>query len=191
MNKRMTLPILLLLAFSVILVTACTPQEATAPEIDTDENLSYPISPPVIEAEEEALSDTAYPITEEMSSEQLILKIPQPNDDSGIIYGTLNSLTMDQPVAYSKIYLATKVYLDPGDEFILSIQDNASPQAISTENGEFLIINIPPDDYLLALVTPINTYPILDENGENIELTIRGGESIDLGNVYANWPDFD
>jgi hypothetical protein len=40
-------------------------------------------------------------------------------------------------------------------------------------------------------VTPINTYPILDENGENIELTIRGGESIDLGNVYANWPDFD
>ncbi len=187
----MTLSILLLLAFSVILVTACTPQEMADPEIDTDESLSYPISPPAIEAEEESPSDAAYPITEETSSEQLLLEIPQPNDESGIIYGTLISLTMDQPVAYSKIYLATKVYLDPGNEFILSIQDNASPQAISTENGEFLIINIPPDDYLLALVTPINTYPILDENGEHIELAIRGGESIDLGSVYANWPDFD
>lgn len=187
--KRMTTVFII---FSVLIVfTACKPDDVPRSDPETNEdNFGYPI-PEEYSDFEEALPGAAYPIQEEEFSEPLISEIPLPSEGAGIVYGRLLSLTMDQPVSYSKIYLGTKIEVDPGDEYVISIQDHTSPHSVSTQDGEFLIVDIPPDNYILILVTPINTYPILDINGEYIEMTIKGGERIDLGDVFTNWPDFN
>jgi hypothetical protein len=183
-------------------LTACSPSSATetaVPDIETvdivmeteasmESGEAYP-PPAATDNPDELYPTAAYPIeTQETVDEEIV--IPEPNPDFGIVHGIVNSLSIEDMVAYTKVYLATKVPVEPGDEYIISVQENSSPHTQTNGNGEFVISEIPPGDYVLVLVTPVSTFPILTESGEQIELLIEGGELIDLGDIFTNWPNF-
>lgn len=198
----------------IVLLSACFPKESDAdinetnePEStqtstegaeNSDSNNGYPIS---TKKPTEEIASNAYPISTDNSTDgsadKIPLKedippieIPTPSADSGVIQGMIYSLTNDEPITYTKIYLATKIPVDPGDEYMVTIQENSSPHTQSTANGEFIISDIEPGEYILVLVTPVSTLPILDKNKEQIEFTIGAGEFIEFEDVYANWPNF-
>lgn len=198
----------------ILLLSACQPKEIVTdvtetrnpqstqtstekPEISNTDD-GYPVSTKN-PTEEEA--SNAYPIeadnsTDASSNENPLeedippIEIPTPSADSGVIHGMIYSLTNDEPITYTKIYLATKIPVDPGDEYMVSIQENSSPHAQSNGNGEFLITDIEPGEYILVLVTPVSTLPILDINDEQIEFIIEAGDFIDFNEIYAYWPNF-
>ena len=144
----------------------------------------------------EERTSNSYPISTSKPTEEIepdlipALEIPTPSADSGVIHGMIYSLTNEDPITFTKIYLATKIPVDPGDEYMVSIQENSSPHAQSNGNGEFLITDIEPGEYILVLVTPVSTLPIIDTNNEQIEFLIKAGELIDFNDIYAYWPNF-
>lgn len=177
---------LILLIGIVLLISAC--QSDTPPSLH---NSSYPITDQNVEQAKE-FTETSYPINDnEDIFEETSLEIPLPTVDTGVVYGNLMSLTINESLSYSKIYLGSRVDVDTGDKYIISISDHLSPHGVSTKDGNFLISNIPLGRYFLILVTPIGSYSVLSVDGSQIELTIEGGESIDLNQVFVNWPDFD
>jgi hypothetical protein len=214
MKNNQRILFLILVIGIVVLLSACLPKESDVdinesnePEStqtstegaeNSDSNNGYPISAKI---PSEEVSSNAYPISTDNSPDGSAgenppeeditpIVIPTPNADSGVVHGMIYSLTNDEPISYTKIYLATKIPVDPGDEYMVSIQENSSPHAQSNSNGEFVITDIEPGEYILVLVTPISTLPILDINNEQIEFSIEAGELIDFNDIYAYWPNF-
>lgn len=177
-----------LFIFIIIFTSACTNNYIK----DTKNESSYPISPSNVVNNDVDDSETGYPITSypTPANDYNKLEIPSPNPDTGIIYGKLISLTTDENLSFSNVYLAEKIILDSNGEYILSYTGNSSPHTQTISSGDFLITEIPPSEYVLVLVTPIDTFPIVDEVGNQIELIISGGESINLSEIYSKWPDF-
>lgn len=191
--RKGNLFVVILISF-MILISACTTNDQ--PHIDTSSNKDYeqgyPSSSENTKRTEENNYFNSYPIIEEENSpEQLGLEIPEPSVDSGVLYGEVQSIMQGEPLRYTKIYLATKIFDDSGESYILSIKENSSPNTQTIYTGEFVIKNIPPGDYILVIVTPINTMPVLDESSDQIEISIVGGVSINLGKLYVDWPSFD
>ena len=179
------------------IITACKSSEAPNSESEIEDPVvttegGYPISVDS-SVQKETRESAAYPISEpETETEVSILTdLPDSTPDMGIIFGSLFSLDLNEPIAFTRTYVANKVPVEGSDEFIFSIQENSSPQFQTNALGEFIIQNIPPGEYVLIMVTPINTLPILNAEGEEIEITIQGGELLDLGEVFANWPIFE
>lgn len=174
--------------FVIILTSACTKNSIIVPNNES----GYPISPSNVVNNDVDDSETGYPITNypTPTNDYKKLEIPSPNPDTGIVYGKLLSLTTDENLSFSNVYLAEKIIMDSTGEFILSYTENSSPHTQTNSSGEFLITEIPPGEYILVLVTPIDTFPIVDDLGDQIELIIGGGESINLSDNYAKWPDF-
>ena len=173
-------------------------QTSTEGAENSDSDNGYPIR---TKEPAEEITSNAYPISTDNSTDESadenppeedipVIEIPTPSTDSGVIYGMIYSLTNEDPITFTKIYLATKIPVDPGDEYMVSIQENSSPHAQSNSNGEFVITDIEPGEYILVLVTPISTLPILDINNEQIEFSIEAGELIDFNDIYAYWPNF-
>ncbi len=188
---------LVLLIILGVIITACKSSEAPNSDFEIEDPVvttesGYPIS---VESsvQKETKKSAAYPISEpETETEVSILTdLPDSTPDKGIIYGSLFSLDLNEPIAFTRTYVANKVPVEGSDEFVFSIQENSSPQFQTNALGEFIIQNIPPGEYVFIMVTPINTLPILNAEGEEIEITIQGGELLDLGEVFANWPIFE
>ncbi len=190
MKKFILLVILLL--FSALLFS-CTPENTPSP-VPTEEEiaLSYP-APAITSPADDTTVERAYPITSDtdIDDELVELIIPTATSDRGVIHGLLLSTKNDIPIEYSSIYLGQKTMAGDGESYFITYQLNSSPNTISNGIGAFVIDDIPPGEYVLILVTPFNTYPVMDKDMDEIEIFIEGGEVIDLGNLYARWLDFD
>lgn len=152
-----------------------------------DSGLSYPINNDVIREDFEL--EPSYPIEyEDIITEESVFIIPTPISDKGLVYGQVLSLTFDDPIPFSIIYLGTKMEIGQEEEYIITIHENTSPKGISNEVGMFVIPEITPGNYILIFSTPDNNYPLLNKHNDQIHLSIDGGESIDLGEVYTTWP---
>ena len=181
---------IIITALSISSCNSSNTNEITVQTIPSS-GLNYPINYEYYPKEE--FNEIPYPVETKTflyEIESIKLPIPTPQTNTGVIHGKLLSLDSNKPVEFSKIVLASKVYIDPENHFFISIKENTSPQTISSESGYFIIINIPPGEYLLVLTTPSNTFPVVDDNSEEINLSITGGELIDLGELFTNWPNY-
>lgn len=177
----------LLVFVLLIIMTSCKSTESS----NLEGTQSYPVEPQKTTEETQEISNS-YPVnTETIEPEINDIEIPIPNEDTSVVFGEIQSLTTDEPIAFSKIYLASKVFLDSGDSYVLSFTENESPHSQTNKAGEFAISLIPPGEYVMVLATPIDIYPVLDESGEKVEINLSKGESLDLGLLYGKWPDFD
>ena len=113
--------------------------------------------------------------------------IPSPKTDSAIIYGTLISNKTNQPLSNIQLLLANMIPVNPGPGYIVSTNEN-SPEVYTNDKGEFLFVDINPNDYVLILKTPFNSYPIVDNNDAQIEINAVSGSIIELGTTYVYWP---
>lgn len=137
----------------------------------------------------------SYPPGEKVNTQTAIMTqisppliIPEPDPNNGIVVGTLISKTMHEPMPFITIYMANKVPLEPGPGYVISLQQKSSPQTVTNERGEFIVVTIPPDEYIPLMVTPFGTFSLLDLDSKEVELEITKGVVIDLGETYVNWP---
>lgn len=108
--------------------------------------------------------------------------------NTGIVQGLVSSYSTKEPLPEIKIYMANKVPLEPEPGYVISFQEKSSPQALTNPHGQFLIHNIPPGEYVILMVTPFGTFPLGNEETNQIELDMKAGDSIDIGAAYVNWP---
>ncbi len=106
----------------------------------------------------------------------------------GALSGFLTSNTNHERVGLVSIYLAEKMLLNSGPEYTFTFSENSSPKAVVNKTGEFYINDITPGSYFIVMMTLAGSYPILDKNGEHIEVTISPDTILNLKDTFVNWP---
>ena len=87
-----------------------------------------------------------------------------------------------------RIYAADVVLIEPSGGKVYTTQEKTSPQAATDMIGQFMITGIMPGTYYFMMVTPFGNYPLFDQANNNFELELKGGDVINFGDVYVNWP---
>lgn len=114
--------------------------------------------------------------------------LPTPSSGTSVYSGSLFSAGDDLPARLVKIYFATKIFLTPGPGYMLSYEEKGSPQIQTDENGYFVITDIEPGEYFLIMVTPVNSYSVIDDQGNQVTFVAEAGKTYDLGKLFVNWP---
>lgn len=112
--------------------------------------------------------------------------IPTPKAGEGMLMGTVQNLKgeplQDIPVRLAQIYRQ-------GEEGAFVLDLSHSPSSIATTGGKFVVLAIPPAEYLIVVGKPEdNNYIIYqDKNGKPITYTIDGGKTIDIGTIQVDF----
>ncbi len=115
-------------------------------------------------------------------------KTPEQDPETAAIFGALYSYTNKQPLQDVRVYAADVVTVEPSGGKVYTIQEKSSPQSNTDANGQFMITGIEPGTYYFMMVTPFGNYPLFNEDNETFELELNGGDVINFGNVFVNWP---
>lgn|GEM_PF-6353949 len=159
------------------LVIACTSVDETTPE----KVASTEVTPVVVETktpepatEVSTLVSPVSPIQVEVTppGPPPTIVVPKPAKDSGIVYGRLSHLD-GTPFAKTNVRLGTIIW-SPGQEGIdgfVAADKTSSPQTLTDDWGNFVIKDVPPGSYGLAVDNPELsgfTGYILNEAGDKI-----------------------
>lgn len=112
--------------------------------------------------------------------------IPTPKAGEGMLMGTVQNVKgeplQDIPVRLAQIYRQ-------GEEGAFVLDLSHSPSSIATTGGKFVVLAIPPAEYLIVVGKPEdNNYIIYqDKNGKPITYTIDGGKTIDIGTIQVDF----
>lgn len=112
--------------------------------------------------------------------------IPTPKPGEGQLIGI--ALNNDgEPLQNIPIRLA-QVYRE-NEQGAFVLDTSHSPSSISSSKGEFVLLGIPPAEYLLVVGKPEdNNYIIYqDKDGKPITYTIKGGESLNIGKIQVDF----
>ena len=115
-------------------------------------------------------------------------KTPVSDADTASIFGVLYSYSDELPLQGVKVYAADVVVIEPSGGKVYTTQEKSSPQAATDEIGQFMITGIKPGTYYFMMVTPFGNYPIFDSKNQTFEMELKGGDVINFGEVYVNWP---
>lgn len=195
--------ILSLFFLLTILLTACsnTSQISIQPDrtmVNTTDDPVTSIEPAYPINKPEEYIGTIYPAgqepTEMLPTTDMGGSIPEPqktpeqDPETASIFGVLYSYTNKQPLQDVRVYAADVVTVEPSGGKVYTIQEKSSPQSNTDVNGQFMITGIEPGTYYFMMVTPFGNYPLFNEDNETFELELNGGDVINFGNVFVNWP---
>lgn len=195
------LHLLALALFLLLSISACSSSNETLTQSPPSEEItqiipgdseSYPVSTEVLDTQ-----STSYPVTgdnttddngesTQATSEPLV--IPDANPNFGVVHGQIYSYTTNEVLPNVMVYLAEKVPLEPGPNYTISFQEKSSPHAQTNERGEFLIVDVAPDEYIPIMVTPFGIFPLANDKTDEIELVVESNKTYDLDATYVNWP---
>jgi hypothetical protein len=113
---------------------------------------------------------------------------PSPAADSGVVTGRIIVESSGAPLVGVVVYLGEILPLDPGEEYLVTLEEQASPHASIDENGRFIITDIPPGDYPIIVWTPMRSQVLADPDGElEFSVSVQAGEVIDIGVFAVDW----
>jgi len=120
------------------------------------------------------------------SSVETSIPIPTPLPNEGIITGIVNNLN-GEPISDTPVRLAQVYRQDEQGAFVLDLSH--SPSSISSADGKFIILAIPPAEYLLVVGKPEdNNYIIYQgSDGKPISFTVEGGKIMDAGQIKVDF----
>lgn len=120
------------------------------------------------------------------TSELLNTPIPTPKPGEGQLIGIVKNNNGD-PIQNIPIRLA-QVYRQ-GEEGTFILDTSHSPSSISSSEGEFILLEIPPAEYLLVVGKPEdNNYIIYqDKNGKPVTYNIEDGEILNIGTIQVDF----
>jgi hypothetical protein len=189
---------------AAILLVACNnvPQTSIQPNLTLVITTSTPStlieSAYPIDEEYETYVGTIYPLgqkpAETMTAVDLDGPTPAPQktpvakSETAAIFGVLHSYSDKLPLQGVMVYAADVVVVEPSGGKVYTTQEKSSPQAATDMIGQFMITGIKPGTYYFMMVTPFGNYPLYDKDNNTFELEFNGGEVINFGDVYVNWP---
>ena len=179
---------------NINLPTSSISTESDGLEVETNPSsieTGYPIPQEI-----EGYIGTSYPAGQEPiidDSNQIVGTIepnivPDSDPDYASLYGVLNSFTDKEPLQGVMIYAADVIIVDSSGDKIYTTQEKSSPHDATDGIGQFTLVKIKPGNYLLMMVTPFGNYPIFDENNLQVEIELKVGDVMNLGEVFVNWP---
>lgn len=115
-------------------------------------------------------------------------KTPVADSETAAIFGVLYSYSDKLPLQGVMVFAADVVVVEPSGDKVYTTQEKSSPQSITDMIGQFMITDIKPGTYYFMMVTPFGNYPLYDKDNNTFELELKGGEVINFGDVYVNWP---
>lgn len=107
--------------------------------------------------------------------------------DKGGVRGRLLSNQTNEPLGKIGIRLAEVVR--QGEEAAFVLDTAFSPAAVTDENGDFVIMNVPPMEYLIVVgnVEIYQGYEILqDSSGKPYTYQVKSGEILEIGTLGVN-----
>jgi len=112
--------------------------------------------------------------------------VPTPKAEEGLLMGIVQNLKgeplEDIPVRLAQIYRQ-------GEQGAFVLDLSHSPSSIATTGGKFVVLAIPPAEYLVVVGKPEdNNYIIYQgKDGKPITYTIAGGQTIDIGTIQVDF----
>jgi nitrous oxide reductase accessory protein NosL len=166
-------------------------QEAqpTQPQVQATDSQAYPYPSPQAfmtrtprtypEPQNNVAISTATPIV-----------VPTAGKDTGVVTGVLINTETGEPMAYQSVYLGMRIYLTPGPGYTYALQEASSPHAITAEDGEFAIGDVPPGDYILMIFTPFGASVVMQPNTDReLDVKVAAGQVLDVGTLEAVQPE--
>lgn len=91
-----------------------------------------------------------------------------------------------QPGSDSTLRLARVIRSDDGTPLMASAGEKSSPTTITDQQGGFAFVDVPPNTYGLVLVTPLGSFLLKDQTGDEFLIDVEPGEVLDLGEVQTD-----
>jgi len=115
--------------------------------------------------------------------------VPTPSSESGVVTGRIIVALTGEPMAGVRVYLANRVFLTPGPDYVLSLTDESSPHATADADG-FFAIAAPPKNYALVVWTALDSKVVADpaDNTKEIDVNVVANRTLELGDLVVNWP---
>lgn len=115
--------------------------------------------------------------------------IPTPAVSTGVIAGRIVSATTGSPLASYALYLGEILPLEPGPEYLVTLQVETSPRTTTDSQGYFAMGDIEPGIYPLIIWTPFKSLVIPDTSGEKeLQVLITAEKITDVGELQVSWP---
>jgi hypothetical protein len=118
--------------------------------------------------------------------------LPTPSSsDVGVVGGVLlRDLESGESTAGAEttLQLGRVIRDDEGTPLAVSAGETSSPTTTTGENGDFVFTDVPPDTYGLVLVSPVGSFMIKDETGNDFLIDVESGQAVDLGEVHTDVP---
>jgi len=108
--------------------------------------------------------------------------------ESGALRVSLFYQKNNKPVQFQNLYLAEMIPAQGSQEglFVPALDTNTAPKDESSEDGEVVISKVPPNKYVLTLLTPLGPILVFDAaNNKEITFEIEAGQVKDLGTIHV------
>jgi len=92
-----------------------------------------------------------------------------------------------EPMANATLYLARVIRSKDGTAMMAVVEDT-SPKAMTDKNGVFIFTGVPSNTYGIAISTPLGSFLIKNERGDDFLVVVQSGAILDLGEVHTDLP---
>lgn len=168
------------LATGLLLLTGCAPRDRAAEPAATAQ---------VVLPEGVAGGMTPIPVTVVSA---LFSPLEKPAEGRGMVVGRVFNLAGTVPISLTPVYLG-RVYRDSsgtGGLFALDVAN--APQSVTQADGSFVIANVEPAEYILAVgnASSIKSPSVLSEpNGDVRAFRVEGDVVTNLGDTRVDYLD--
>jgi hypothetical protein len=115
--------------------------------------------------------------------------VTTPEAGTGSVEGRLISSSSDLPLQGQTVYLGDFLPLDPGDEYLVTLEVEGSPNTRTDETGLFIFSGISPGNYPLLIWTPFKSMVIPDHtNDKELIVVVLEGQTTQIGDLVVDWP---
>lgn len=112
-----------------------------------------------------------------------------PGAGEGSIKGRLISSSSGLPLQGQTVYLGEFLPLDPGDEYLVTLEVEGSPNTRTDEAGLFIFSSVSPGNYPLLIWTPFRSLVIPDDTlDKELNVVVLEGQTTHLGDLFVDWP---
>ena len=123
------------------------------------------------------------------SDGERVTTIPTPGQATGVVIGRIVSVTTEAPLVAHAVYLGEILPLEPGPEYLVTLQVETSPHTVTDSDGTFALGDVEPGSYPLIIWTPFQSFVVPDDRGEKeMQVVVKAGEVTDLGELRVQWP---
>ena len=150
---------------------ASTVVKATAALVQPTRNSAYP--PPLS-------IDSSYP----SPHLDALPQINVPNAQTAVIRGQMIHDKPKSAAIFPNVYLADVRSDDKGNPMVASLDRSTGVKAIIDKNGNFAILNVKPNQYILIVDLVESMLMLNDENGKEKILVLEGGKILDVGVIH-------
>lgn len=104
----------------------------------------------------------------------------------GTVTGLLIEETTQEPLGDYVLYLAKILKTSSEGMSVAALDATTDPRTTTDRAGKFTFVNVPPESYALALLTPTGPALIKDaKTGKEVIFSVEAGQTVDLGPVYV------